>query len=56
LEGQATVLGGNIARCHVDVQAQIGVCFEVMNLYKQLSGKDNLKLFKVLVISLFLLA
>jgi hypothetical protein len=27
------------------VQAQIGVCFEIANLYEQMTGIENLKLF-----------
>ena len=43
--GQATLLGLDIAKSHEDVQAQIGVCFELTNLYEQMSAEDNLKLF-----------
>lgn len=43
--GQATVLGLNIAKNPKQVQAQIGVCFEISNHYEQISAIDNLKLF-----------
>ena len=43
--GQATLLGLNIARQPKQVQAQIGVCFELTNLYEQMSAEENLKLF-----------
>jgi ABC-2 type transport system ATP-binding protein len=33
-EGQATLLGLDVARTPKAVQAQIGVCFEVTNLYE----------------------
>ena len=44
-EGRATLLGLDVARRAKQVQAQIGVCFEITNLYEQMSGLDNLKLF-----------
>ena len=44
-EGRATVLGLDVARHPKQVQAQIGVCFEVTNLYEQMSGIANLTLF-----------
>ena len=44
-EGKATVLGLDIAQHPKKVQAQIGVCFEITNLYEQMSGRDNLTLF-----------
>ncbi len=44
-EGRATVLGVDIARHPKQVQAQIGVGFEISNHYEQLSAIDNLKLF-----------
>jgi ABC-2 type transport system ATP-binding protein len=44
-EGKATVLGLDVARHAKQVQAQIGVCFEITNLYEQMSGSDNLTLF-----------
>ncbi len=44
-EGRATVLGVDIAKHPKQVQAQIGVGFEISNHYEQLSAIDNLKLF-----------
>ncbi len=44
-EGQATLLGLDVAKKPKKVQAQIGVCFELTNLYEQMSGAENLKLF-----------
>ncbi len=43
--GRATLLGIDVARHPKQVQAQIGVCFEVANLYETMSGIDNLELF-----------
>ena len=43
--GQATLLGLDISKHAQKVQAQIGVCFEISNLYEQMSAIDNLKLF-----------
>lgn len=43
--GKATVLGVDIAESAKQVQAQIGVGFEVSNHYEQLSAADNLNLF-----------
>ncbi len=43
--GKATVLGVDIAEGAKQVQAQIGVGFEVSNHYEQLSAADNLNLF-----------
>jgi ABC-2 type transport system ATP-binding protein len=43
--GQATVLGIDVARHPKKVQSQIGICFEISNLYQDLSGIDNLTLF-----------
>jgi len=43
--GRATLLGLDIAKHPKQVQAQIGVCFEIANLYEQMSGEENLKLF-----------
>jgi ABC-2 type transport system ATP-binding protein len=43
--GSARVLGLDVARHPKQVQTQIGVCFEVTNLYEQMSGSDNLELF-----------
>ena len=44
-EGKATLLGMNVARTPEKVQEQIGVCFEIANLYEQMTGIENLKLF-----------
>jgi ABC-2 type transport system ATP-binding protein len=44
-DGKATVLGMDVADDPNKVQAKIGVCFEITNLYEQLSAKDNLSLF-----------
>lgn len=44
-EGKATLLGMDITRQTEKVQAQIGVCFEIANLYEQMNGVENLKLF-----------
>ena len=43
--GRATVLGIDIARDPEKVQAQIGVCFELTNLYEKMSAEENLRLF-----------
>jgi ABC-2 type transport system ATP-binding protein len=44
-KGKATLLGMDIARQRDQIQAQIGVCFEITNLYEQMSAEENLKLF-----------
>lgn len=44
-EGCATVLGLDVAHQPKQVQSQIGVCFEITNLYEQMTGLDNLTLF-----------
>ncbi len=43
--GRATLLGMDVARNREKVQAQIGVCFELTNLYENMSAEENLKLF-----------
>ena len=43
--GRATLLGLDVARQPKQVQAQIGVCFEITNLYESMSAVENLKLF-----------
>ena len=43
--GRALLLGRDVARDTAAVQAQIGVCFEITNLYEQMSGVENLDLF-----------
>lgn len=44
-EGQATLLGHDVAKETGKVKSQIGVCFEQTNLYEQMSALDNLNLF-----------
>lgn len=44
-EGNTTLLGMDITKQTEKVQAQIGVCFEIANLYEQMTGIENLKLF-----------
>ena len=44
-EGEATLMGLDIVRDTERVQAQIGVCFEITNLYEQMSAEENLNLF-----------
>ena len=44
-EGRATLLDLDVARQPKQVQAQIGVCFELTNLYETMNGLENLKLF-----------
>ena len=44
-DGKARVLGMDVADSPDKVQAYIGVCFEITNLYEQMSGIDNLVLF-----------
>lgn len=43
--GSATLLGMDIARETNKVQAEIGVAFEITNLYEQMSAVENLSLF-----------
>jgi len=43
--GTAMVLGIDVARHPKRVQAQAGICFEITNLYEEMSAADNLKLF-----------
>lgn len=43
--GRALLLGIDVARHPKQVQARIGVCFEQPNLYEELNGVDNLRLF-----------
>jgi len=45
LEGEAVVLGMDVARHAKAIQAKIGICFELTNLYEAMSGADNLILF-----------
>jgi ABC-2 type transport system ATP-binding protein len=44
-EGKATLLGLDITKFPKKIQTQIGVCFEVTNLYEQMTGLENLELF-----------
>ena len=43
--GRAYLLGTDISRNAEEIQGQIGVCFEVTNLYEQMTAIENLKLF-----------
>lgn len=43
--GRAILLGLDVAKNTEKVQEQIGVCFELTNLYEQMSAEENLKLF-----------
>jgi ABC-2 type transport system ATP-binding protein len=43
--GNATLLGVNVSKKPKQVQAQIGVAFEAVNLYEQMSAIENLNLF-----------
>ena len=43
--GRATLLGADVARDPAGVQARIGVCFEITNLYEQMTALENLRLF-----------
>ncbi len=44
-EGKATLLGEDITKRAKQIQAHIGVCFEITNLYEQMSAIENLALF-----------
>lgn len=44
-DGKATLLSMDITQKPEKVQAQIGVCFEIANLYEQMTSIENLKLF-----------
>ena len=44
-EGKAIVLGMDVTTNVRQVQSQIGVCFELPNMYEQMSALENLKLF-----------
>ncbi len=44
-KGRALVLGYDVSRNAGIVQKDIGVCFEGANLYEQMTGEENLKLF-----------
>lgn len=43
--GHATLLGIDVGKKPKQVQAQIGVAFEAVNLYEQMSATENLELF-----------
>ena len=43
--GRAYLFGMDVARNAEKVQGQIGICFEVTNLYEQMTAIENLKLF-----------
>ena len=43
--GRAYLLGTDVSRNVEEIQGQIGVCFEVTNLYEQMTAIENLKLF-----------
>jgi ABC-2 type transport system ATP-binding protein len=43
--GKATVLGFDVATQAKQMQAHAGICFENTNLYEEMSGVENLKLF-----------
>ena len=43
--GKATLLGMDVAKNVDKVQGDIGICFEVINLYEQMSAIENLRLF-----------
>jgi ABC-2 type transport system ATP-binding protein len=43
--GKAIVLGLDVARHPKQVQAQSGICFEITNLYEEMSAVGNLNLF-----------
>jgi ABC-2 type transport system ATP-binding protein len=43
--GRAIVLGIDVARQPKRVQAQAGICFEITNLYEEMSASANLNLF-----------
>jgi ABC-2 type transport system ATP-binding protein len=44
-EGRAELLGQDITQNTKKLQAHIGVCFELTNLYEPMTAADNLKLF-----------
>lgn len=44
-EGKALLLGMDVVKETERVQARIGVCFEITNLYEQMSAEENLHLF-----------
>lgn len=44
-EGKATLLGMDVTRDTTRIKAQIGVAFEISNVYEQMTALENLKLF-----------
>ncbi len=44
-EGRATLLGQDVAKYAKKIQGQIGVCFELTNLYEPMTAAENLNLF-----------
>lgn len=44
-EGRAELLGKDVTKHAKELQAQIGVCFELTNLYEPMTAADNLRLF-----------
>ena len=44
-EGRAMLLGHDVTRHAKQVQGQIGVCFELTNLYEPMTAAENLNLF-----------
>ena len=45
MDGQALVLGMDVSSKPKAIQTRIGICFEQTNLYEEMSGEANLKLF-----------
>jgi len=44
-KGKIAILGKDITKKRGKIQADLGICFERTNLYEQMSGLENLKLF-----------
>jgi ABC-2 type transport system ATP-binding protein len=44
-EGRVELLGQDVSQHTKELQAQIGVCFELTNLYEPMTAADNLRLF-----------
>lgn len=44
-DGMATLLGKDVAKHVEEIQGDIGVCFEINNLYEKMSAIENLNLF-----------
>ena len=44
-EGTARILGKDVAKHVEEIQGDIGVCFEITNLYEKMSAIENLNLF-----------